>query len=129
MSPELGFSMAAELRNSFWKDVDSFGFSRRGQYIGERAMSVDARGAHTMSRRGQGGRGWTWCGCRGPPIGRMFWLLQFSGVLGLWELFQNFLRTLIFDLLLQFTDKTDRTGTRHLVNRLVPENIGKRRKT
>ena len=33
--------------------------------------------------------------------------------------FQNFLRTLIFDLFLQFTDKTDRTGTRHLVNRLA----------
>ena len=32
-----------------------FGSSRRRQYIGERAMSVGARGAHTMSRGGQGG--------------------------------------------------------------------------
>ena len=28
------------------------GFSRRGHYIGERAMSVGDPGAHTMSRRG-----------------------------------------------------------------------------
>ena len=71
----------------------------------------------------KGGHAWAWCGCCGHPIGLIFWLLEFSGVLGLWEFFRNFLRTLIFDLFLQFTDKTDRTGTRHLVNRLVPENV------
>jgi len=37
-----------------WRLID-LGFSRRGQYIGERAMSVGARGAHTMWPRGQGG--------------------------------------------------------------------------
>jgi hypothetical protein len=37
-----------------WRLID-LGFSRREQYIGERAMSVGARRAHTMPRRGQGG--------------------------------------------------------------------------
>ena len=39
------------------------GFLRRGQYIGGRAMSVGARGAHTTWWCGQGGaRAATWCG-------------------------------------------------------------------
>ena len=37
-----------------WRPI-LLGFSHRGKYIGERAMSVGARGAHTMSRRDQGG--------------------------------------------------------------------------
>ena len=31
------------------------GFSCRGEYIGERAMSVGGQGPHTLPRRGQGG--------------------------------------------------------------------------
>jgi hypothetical protein len=39
------------------------GFSRRCEFIGRRARSVDARGAHTMGWRGQGvGHATTRCG-------------------------------------------------------------------
>jgi hypothetical protein len=44
-----------------WR-LNYLGFSHRGQYIGGRARSVDARGAHTMGRRSQGGRATTRCG-------------------------------------------------------------------
>jgi hypothetical protein len=37
-----------------WR-LDYLGFSRGCEYIGGRARSVGARGAHTMGRRGQGG--------------------------------------------------------------------------
>jgi hypothetical protein len=44
-------SMAAVLRNISWMDASPLGFSCRGQYIGGRARSVDAQGAHTIARR------------------------------------------------------------------------------
>jgi hypothetical protein len=45
------------------------GFSRGRQYIGERARSVGAQGAHTMWPRGQGrGHTTTWCGCLPGPL-------------------------------------------------------------
>ena len=34
--------------------LGSLGFSRDGEYMGGRARSVDARGPHTMPRRGLG---------------------------------------------------------------------------
>ena len=40
-------SMAAELRNFSWMEADVLGFSRRGEYIGERVMSVGGQGPHT----------------------------------------------------------------------------------
>jgi hypothetical protein len=40
------------------------GFSQRCEFIAGRARSVDARGAHTMGRHGQGvGHATTRCGC------------------------------------------------------------------
>ena len=57
-----------------WRLID-LGFSRRGQYIGERAMSVGARGAHTTWWRGQGGaRAATWCGHLGALLSLCFGL-------------------------------------------------------
>jgi hypothetical protein len=50
-----------------WR-LNDLGFSRRGQYIGERARSVDARGAHTIGLCGQGwARATLWCGHLGAP--------------------------------------------------------------
>jgi hypothetical protein len=44
-----------------WR-LRSSGFSRGCEYIGGRARSAGARGAHTMGRRGQGCRATTRCG-------------------------------------------------------------------
>jgi hypothetical protein len=44
-----------------WR-LGCLGFSRGCEYIGGRARSVGARGAHTMGRRGQGARATTRCG-------------------------------------------------------------------
>jgi hypothetical protein len=45
-----------------WR-LGPLGFSRRCEFIGGRARSVDARGAHTMGWHGQGvGRATTRCG-------------------------------------------------------------------
>jgi len=57
-----------------WRLID-LGFSRRGQYIGERAMSVGARGAHTMWWRGQRwARAMAWCGHLGALLRLCFGL-------------------------------------------------------
>jgi hypothetical protein len=44
-----------------WR-LECLGFSRGCEYIGRRARSVGARGAHTMGRRGQGAHATTMCG-------------------------------------------------------------------
>jgi hypothetical protein len=45
------------------KEFGPLGFSRRGEYIGERAMSRGGPGGHTTWWRGQGvGRATPWCG-------------------------------------------------------------------
>jgi hypothetical protein len=55
--------MEAALQNFSWMEASSFRVFRRGQHIGGKARSVDARGAHTMGRRDQGvGRATTRCG-------------------------------------------------------------------
>ena len=55
--------------------LSSLGFSRDGEYMGGRARSVDARGPHTLPRRGQG---WTraqgWCGHPSAPLRLCFGL-------------------------------------------------------
>jgi hypothetical protein len=45
-----------------WR-LGCLGFSQGCEYIGGRARSVGARGAHTMGQRGQGARATTRCGC------------------------------------------------------------------
>jgi hypothetical protein len=57
-------SMPAALRNFSWMEASSFRVFRRGQYIGERARLVGARGAHTIGLHGQRwARATLWCGC------------------------------------------------------------------
>ena len=55
------------------------GFSRRTEYIGERAEPGGGQVGHTLARRGQGvTRAWGWCGPARPPPGLPFWLLESS---------------------------------------------------
>jgi hypothetical protein len=58
------------LQYVFWKRVRPLGFSRRGEYIGGRAMSWGGLGAHTTWWRGQGvARATLWRGCPlAPPL-------------------------------------------------------------
>ena len=61
--PRPGRAMAAALEMFLWNMMGSLGFSRRGDYIGERAASVEARGGHTTWWRGrQVGRATLGCG-------------------------------------------------------------------
>ena len=55
LSPEIGIRWWRRCGTLSGKTSIPLGFSRHGEYIGGRAMSVDARGAHTIARRGQGG--------------------------------------------------------------------------
>jgi hypothetical protein len=67
--------MAVVLRNFSWMEASSLGFSRQGQYIGERARSVDARGAHTIAMHGQEWtHGMAWCGHLGALLCLFFGL-------------------------------------------------------
>jgi hypothetical protein len=52
--PDLASTMAAACNLFSGKLIGPLGFSRRGEYIGGRAMSGGGPGAHTYPRRGQG---------------------------------------------------------------------------
>jgi hypothetical protein len=57
-----------------WR-LHPLGFLPRGKYIGGRARSVDARGAHTIGLRGQGwARTTLWCGLLSAPLHLCFGL-------------------------------------------------------
>ena len=51
LNPELGFAMAAELRNSFWKTIEPLAFLGQGLFVAERGVRGGARGGLTMPRR------------------------------------------------------------------------------
>ena len=60
--------------------LDDLGYSRYGEYMGERAMSVGARGPHTTPRRGPGwARAWARCGCLGACLRLSLGLLLLHG--------------------------------------------------
>ena len=54
------------------------GFSRRGDYIGERAESEAVQGSHTLARRGQGATAPGGCGGPMAPLQLIFGLLESS---------------------------------------------------
>jgi hypothetical protein len=59
------------------------GFSRRGEYIGERVMSGGGLGGHTTWWRGPGvGRVTLWCGCLLAPLRLCFGLCLMSEKIG-----------------------------------------------
>ena len=100
------------------------GFSRGNKYIGGRAMSVGARGAHTMPRRGQGeGRAATWCGHLLGPLRVSFGLRVRDRKIGpsafVSSNFENISRT---TFLKYNNSRKQELALWHLVNRLVPEN-------
>jgi hypothetical protein len=65
------------------KLIGALGFSRRGEYIGERAMSGGGPGAHTMQRRGLGvARAMAWCGRPLAPLRLCSGLLLVSEKIG-----------------------------------------------
>jgi hypothetical protein len=67
----------------FWKIDPGLGFSRRGEYIGGRAMSGVGPGVHTPWWRGPGlGRATLWCSCPLAPLCFCFRLRLMSGKIG-----------------------------------------------
>jgi hypothetical protein len=69
-----------------WR-LNDLGFSHRGQYIGGRARSVDARGAHTIGLCGQGWACATlWCGHLVAPSVSALDSVDMSGKIGGWVL-------------------------------------------
>jgi hypothetical protein len=83
--------LSPESRLRWWQHCGTFhgrrlnylGFSLRGHYIGGRAMSVDARGAHTLGPRGQRwARAWLWCGLLGALLRLRFGLRVVLGKIG-----------------------------------------------
>ena len=70
LSPETEFRDGGGAPGVFLEyDLIDVGFSRREEYIGERAARGGARGAHPIWRRAP-----LWSGGRGPPPGLPFWL-------------------------------------------------------
>jgi hypothetical protein len=67
----------------FGKLIGSLGFSRRWEYIGERAMSGGGPGVHTTWWHGPGlGYATLWCGCPLAPLHLCFGLRLVSGKIG-----------------------------------------------
>jgi hypothetical protein len=52
LSPEIGLRWRRRCGTFRGSMVDDLGFLRRRHFIGERAMSEDTRGSHTMAWRG-----------------------------------------------------------------------------
>ena len=72
--PRISSAMVAAWRKFCGRRLDDLGYSRYGEYMGERATSVGAQGGHTMPRRGPAlGRAWLGCGrpaaCLRLPLG------------------------------------------------------------
>ena len=65
--------------------IGYLGFSRKEQFIGERARSVEAQGPYTTWRRiGGGTRATTWCGHLGALLRLSFGLRERVGEIGAW---------------------------------------------
>ena len=100
------------------------GFSRGRQYIGERARSVGAQGAHTMWPRGQGrGRATTWCGCLPGPLRVSFGLRVRDSKIGTSGFVSSNSENISRTTFLKYKNsRKQELALWHLVNRLVPEN-------
>jgi hypothetical protein len=107
------------------KKFGSLGFSRRGEYIGERAMSGGGPGVHTIAQRGQGvARAMAWCGC---PLGLLrlcFGLHLVSGKIGNSAFVSSNSENIYCATILKHKNsKKQELALWHLVNRLFPENV------
>ena len=105
--------------------LGSLGFSRQKVFIGERERSVDAQGAHTTSRRGQGwARAVAWCGGPVAPLrvssGLRAWFCKIGTLAFVSSNSENISRT---TFLKYKNSRKQELALWHLVNRLVLENL------
>jgi hypothetical protein len=106
-----------------WRPID-LGFSRRGQYIGGRARSVGARGAHTMWWRDQRWACATlWCGCFPDHLHLLFGLRLHVRKIGTSGFISSNSENIFCATFLKYKNsRKQELALWHLVNRLVPEN-------
>ena len=124
LSPKTCLRWRRRCRNLLGKRLRWLGLFCRVHYMGERATSVGARGAHTTWPRGQrGSRVTTWCGCLLGPLRLSFGLRIVSEKIGTLPFVssnsENISRT---TFLKPRTAENRELALWHLVNRLVPEN-------
>ena len=80
LNPELGFAMAVELRNSFWKTIEPPSvFGSRGLSSRKGSPEGWPRWPHPIQARPRGTRVWTRCGPLVAPLRLVFWLRGSSG--------------------------------------------------
>ena len=83
LSPEIGLRWWRRGGTFRGRRLDDLGYSRYGEYMGERARSVAAQGAHTTPRRGpRAGRVQVWCGHPVAPLRLLFGLRLRYVILG-----------------------------------------------
>ena len=100
------------------------GFSREDEYIGGRARSVGARGAHTIPRRGQGlGHAYGWCGHLLAQLRLSSGLRLLYSKIGTSAFVSSNSENISYTTFLKYKTAENRElALWHLVNRLVPEN-------
>jgi hypothetical protein len=124
LSPKIGLRWRRHCGTFHGSMLDDLGFLHRRQYIGGRAMSVGARGVHTMWWRGQRwARTTLWCG-RLPALLRLPFGLHVRnrkiGTLGFVSSNSENISCITF--LKYKNSRKQELALWHLVNRLVPEN-------
>jgi hypothetical protein len=104
--------------------LDYLGFLRRRDFIGGRAVSEGAPGAHTTWWRGQGGtRATTWCGCLLAPLHLCFGLrLRVGKNRKFGFRFVQFQEYFLCNFSEYKNSRKQELALWHLVNRVVPEN-------
>jgi hypothetical protein len=106
------------------KVIRPLGFSRRGEYIGERATSRGGPGGLTMWWHGQGlGRATPWSGWPLAPLRLIFALREASVKIGGSAFVSSNSENIsCVDFLKHKTAENRELALWHLVSRLVPEN-------
>jgi hypothetical protein len=106
------------------KAICPLGFSRRGEFIGERVTSEGGPGGLTMWWRGQGlGRATPWCGWPLSPLHLIFGLREASVKLeGSAFVSSNSENISCVAFLKHKNSRKQELALWHLVSRLVPEN-------
>jgi hypothetical protein len=120
----LASTTAATYSRFHGKVIGPFRFSRRGEYIGGRAMSEGGPGGHTTWWRSQGlGRATLWCAWPLAPLHLIFGLRLVSGKLGILAFVSSNSENISCVSFLKHKNSRNRElALRRLVNRLVLEN-------
>jgi hypothetical protein len=105
------------------KLIGRLGFSRRGEYIGGRAVSGGGPGSLTTWWRGPGiGRATLWCGCPLTPLRLCFVLCLVSRKIGTSAFVLSNSENISCVTLLKHKNSNRELALWHLINTLVPEN-------